>query len=416
MSMIKRILNTRWIILLFLFLLFTPGYFLQKEIFALVRRLLRYAVILFLFIAYNLSIREKKSKRFNITLLILWILLLISTILYQDAPFYEYAKNILLILSVCIFVELLAILAPYNGLQCMYRYFVLCVFINTATVFIFPNAMYAQQSTGNWICWFLGDDNSGYTYYIVASTLAMIHDDCIAKKITGLSIMTYLCAFVFVFHNQIATGIVSQIVWLFLFLGYRFRWGRKFLKPRYVIYALAGIFVGLVFLRSFILKPIVSALNRDVTLSTRTILWDNILSVVLKRPFWGYGTIDIDTFRKLFSTSSVTAAHNYYLQILLWGGFPALILFGMLIYSAGKDGRSLANAGFYYCAVIGLATAGVRFMAETGFAELFYLLLTLVAFAKEFTLGLDRVPNRRIRFKCFPGIKIGYGNYPGKSA
>ena len=406
-----KVIRTKWIILLMLFGLFTPGYLNHFRIinaFADGIRVLSYILILL----FSLKIARKILKKTcNISLLILWAELLLSTILSKVTSPYYYLTNMAMVVLSCFFIEILATYNPLNGMRCLYWYFSVCVLINTVTIFLFPNAMYANNR-GLWVCWFLGEDNSGYIYYIVASTVAMIYTQYISKRITFLSSMVWASSFIFVFHNDIATGIACQIIWAVLVLGYQFGWFRKLLKGRYVLYAIVGGFGGVVLLRGFILEPIVSALGRNITLSGRTLLWDRVLERIREKPLLGFGMYSGEEFDRAVMNNGLLNAHNWLLMLMFYGGIVAVVLFSLTVICACRDAKPGRSSSFYRCMVIGLIVLAVRFLVEAGQLQIMFVMLAMLAYSKEFTQGLENVqPKKRFAIKGIPKIRLLRRNY-----
>lgn len=72
-------------------------------------------------------------------------------------------------------------------------------------------------------------------------------------------------------------------------------------------------------------------LNKNVTLSTRTIIWDYALKMVKDSWMFGYGAV-ANNNRYIFVGEFSFNAHNIILQILLMGG---LLLMGIFLLWLG---------------------------------------------------------------------------------
>lgn len=406
MSLLKRILNSKWILLLLLLAFFPPEYLKQNALIDLFLDALKLSGFLLVSFLYLLDIRKHIQKLFNILLLALWIELFFSTWVSPESSLHTYLITAINTLGLCFLAEEIAIHNSYVGLKSMYLYFSACVLINTATVFLYPNAMYANNRN-IWVCWFLGEDNSGYVFYIVASTVAMIYTQYISKRITILSGLVWISSFSFVFHNDIATGIVCQIIWIILVLGYQFGWFRKLLKARYILYAIVGGFLAVVLLRKFILEPIVLALGRNITLTGRTLIWDRALERIKEKPLLGFGLCTGEEFDRAVMNKGLLHAHNWLLMLMFYGGVIAVVLFSLAVICACKDAKPGRNSSFYRCMVIGLIVLAVRFLVEAGQFQIMFVMLAILAHSKEFTHGLENVQTRkRFVIKGIPEIRL----------
>ena len=402
----KKILNSELCVMLLLLAFFPPEYLCQNTIADLALNALELVGFLLLFSFFMTDIRKHLKKPFSILLVVLWAELLLSTLLSKNASLYQYMAIALPILGLCFLIGEVAIYGPYAGLKGIYIYFSVCALVNTATIFLFPHAMYANNR-GLWVCWFLGEDNGGYTYYIIASTVAMIYTQYISKKITILSCLVWASAFVFVFYNDIATGIACQILWGVLVLGYQFGWFRKFLKARYVLYAIVGGFVAVVLLRSSILEPIVTALGRNITLTGRTVIWDKTLERIREKPVLGWGMYTGEDFDRIILNSGLLNAHNWLLMLTFYGGILALILYALAMVFSCKEASPCRRGPFYHCMVIGLIVLAVRSMVEVGHPQMMFMMLAMLAYSKEFVQGLESVQSKKkLVVKGVPQIRL----------
>ena len=391
---IKKVLNTKWVIMLFLLGLFTPNYFDQNVTAKAILNGLKLIASIAVALLYFINIKAHLKKQYNIVLIILCVELLISTLFSDDASMYTYATQVIDMLIPSFLVGAIAIHSPVNGFKAIYYYFSACVVVNTITYILFPGALYAD--IGGWRCWFLGADNSNYSYYVVASTLAMLYCSCIKKKITLLSIMVWISGFIFAFGRAIGSGMICQVIWAILFLLYYQRWTRKLLKARYIFYVTVICILGIVVFRNLIIGSVAAAVGKDITLTGRTLLWDNVIKAVMRRPVLGYGVCDENTFKRICSTH-LGGPHNYILFIMLWGGFIALTIFALLLIKSAKASSTAKKTDFYKCVVIGLIVLSVRLMVETGNYNHFYILLAMLNYSPEFSghLCLTEAPTAR---------------------
>ena len=79
---------------------------------------------------------------------------------------------------------------------------------------------------------------------------------------------------------------------------------------------------------------IVDVLHRDLTLTTRTIVWDKAFDVIESAPIFGYGLEESVTAQIRFGT--VESSHNYFLDQIYYGGVVALCLLMLGLYMLGS--------------------------------------------------------------------------------
>lgn len=406
---LKRALNSKVIILLFLLGLFPPAYINRFSVPDAAFAVLKAGASVFILLIFFVDARRHLKRIFNILLIVLIIELLFSTLIGKDATVYFWLVKMVSVVVITFFFEELMTIAPYNGLKCLYWYFSLITQINTVTIFLFPNAMY-QNGRGVWVCWFLGEDNGAYFYYIIASTFAMLYCGYITKKITLLALLDWAGAFVFVFHNDIVTGIICQVVWLFLIVGYRFKLFRKLLKAQYALYIMLAGFILLVLMRKVILNTVIIAFGREASFSGRMRFWDRTIALILRRPIFGYGVCDGEVFAELIGFRGFTMAHDWLLDLGFAGGVTAIIIYIIQLVFAFREGEKFRATVFYRCVVIGMIIIFIRAVTEGSNKEGYFVFPAMICYSKEFLEGIVSETNTRKRT-----FRFKFGKLVGRS-
>lgn len=78
---------------------------------------------------------------------------------------------------------------------------------------------------------------------------------------------------------------------------------------------------------------IIDVLNKDITFTGRTEMWDSALRVIADSPLWGYGFVDGDWYLSHMSTLAI-GAHNFILNNMIFGGIIAIVLYLILVYKS----------------------------------------------------------------------------------
>lgn len=121
-------------------------------------------------------------------------------------------------------------------------------------------------------------------------------------------------------------------------------------------------------LQNIITNPIVryiveDQLGKDLTLTHRTVIWDQVIYKFFMKPIWGYGmqdtynlfTIPVGNTFKTFS------AHNQLLQSLYEGGILLFLAFTPLFMVVNKLIKSSLTKHYFNAIIIGLL---VMYMSE----------------------------------------------------
>lgn len=373
---------------LFLLLGFVPPAYLNQNLaINKILDLMRLISFILVFLFYMIDFEIHIKKPFNWILVLLYVELLLATIMSKNASIHSYIGMAIPSLGLIMFVEEFTIHNPYIGIKSLYIYFSICTLINTLTVFLFPAAMYANNR-GMWVCWFLGEDNGGYVYYIVASICAMLYSYYITKKNTLLSILIWINSFLFVFYRDIATGKICQLLWILLFWGYQGGYLKKVLRARYAFDVSLIGFILLVLSRHSILETIAVFFNRRASLG-RTNLWDCVLDRIMERPIWGFGICSGEEFNKIALNNGLLHAHNWILMIAFYGGVIAIVLFWSLFFCACYQAKEFRSARYYQYVSIGLLIYMVRFLVEAGDQHFLFMFLAMLAYSKEFLKNMN---------------------------
>ncbi len=197
----------------------------------------------------------------------------------------------------------------------------------------------------------------------------------------------------FVSHSS--TSLLCGVIGTVLFVALNVDKIRKKI-PRIEMYAL-GLFALYAWLDSaFNLTEwiVVDVLNRDMTFTDRTIIWQTVLGLV-ENPVigTGYGCFwSGERLTILYERFGILQAHNGYIDLYLNGGFVAIVLFAFLIWSSLqatkkdlKDGDELAVIRFVFIMITLIANFSEASFNKGG---LFWMVFLLAV------VRYPRMPNR----------------------
>lgn len=141
-----------------------------------------------------------------------------------------------------------------------------------------------------------------------------------------------ILAILLMFRSGSGTAaVVSVLLPIYLLLSSKLHLSFKGLSITYLI-----IYFSVVIFRlqdKLFAHLITDVLQKDLTFTGRTEIWDYILSRMIYSPIIGYGGRNDVIWRQFLKVSE---AHNGLLEIFLCGGLVTLCLFGFIIGNAGK--------------------------------------------------------------------------------
>lgn len=207
------------------------------------------------------------------------------------------------------------------------------VVINTLTVFLFPNGMYASSMyTMNF---FLSYRTAWFVFYLEAAFLCLLNNELYpSKEAKSWLVFVLVCEYLSMIKVWTATGLLCITLGLLLV----YLWKKKRI-PSFSVKAI--ILVEMVLCAIIILFHmqekfsflIVGLLKKDITFSQRVRIWNNALNAVLKSPWIGYGAMNTSRAVNILGYG-VNHAHCYYLNTALYYGIIGLGLGLYTIYYA----------------------------------------------------------------------------------
>ncbi len=207
------------------------------------------------------------------------------------------------------------------------------VVINTLTVFLFPNGMYASSMyTMNF---FLSYRTAWFVFYLEAAFLCLLNNELYpSKEAKSWLVFVLVCEYLSMIKVWTATGLLCITLGLLLV----YLWKKKRIHSFSVK---AIIFVEMVLCAIIVLFHmqekfsflIVGILKKDITFSQRVRIWNNALNAVLKSPWIGYGAMNTSRAVSILGYG-VNHAHCYYLNTALYYGIIGLGLGLYTIYYA----------------------------------------------------------------------------------
>ena len=278
-------------------------------------------------IIFFIYILNKKYSLFCIFLMIFWGTIFLSSYLGQYSTiklaFYTYYKFIALVFYM-----------DY-GLRFYYKnitfslYKVLCILtiINFYTIIKYPNGWFKSSNYEN--NWFFGYDNTHIFMYLPTLMIMFINRELNKKKLKIFDIIIFLIITYCVYYCMSANTVVAYTIFI-IYLIFRkiFDNSHIFNAKNYFIVFIA-IFFGIVIFRiqNVFSWLIVDILNKDLTFTHRTTIWDTTIELIKKHWILGYGKEPVEIVAYKLGKSTFTHAHNTLLDITYKYGLIGLSSF-----------------------------------------------------------------------------------------
>lgn len=326
--------NNKYLVSFMLLVYFIPAYFSRNLLILNIYKVLGFAClfILFLFVIKEV-IKEKKTSLPFIWIYGFYGTILLSTVINRGdvlAFIYDnYAS-----FSLCILFALMLKKNPKILLKAT-KVLDIFVYINFATMLIFPKGMYVVTNEAHW---FLGYKNIMSRIMLPIICLALIRAYYFFGKLKLNTIILLVCVIITLIFAGSATALIGFTVFaLFLFFfHHKTKKLPKFfsLFTGLIVTVAAFLLLFLFNFQKYFSFLIEFILGKDLTLTNRIAVWQMALEKISHKPFLGYGYLSSNEYVEMFGRATYTHPHNYYLYIFMTGGILlAAILFIGFFYA-----------------------------------------------------------------------------------
>lgn len=192
--------------------------------------------------------------------------------------------------------------------------------VNLATVFLCPNGLYKEEF------YFLGVDNAHPFYILPLLGIAMVYAWYVKHTLAfELFLLVFFTASIY--YTWSVTGVIAATAFIALYLLYRVRENGKVFNICVYFGVIAVMFVLVILLRvqehlAFFFENI---LNKSVTFSGRSEVWDSALDYIADKPLLGYGVIAGNGMYGYLN--QLPHCHNIFLQVLFEAGVIGLVVY-----------------------------------------------------------------------------------------
>lgn len=323
---------------LILFPFFEPSYF---SLFPLLDRF--YTIAKLMSLAYTLVYLIKSKKRtyspFIVLAIIYNLYLVINTVL-QNGAVNTAITSAFYMVGLLLIVQTLIERNSYDLICSMMFIFELLIYINLFIMITTPQGLYGDES-GSRHYWLFGHQNQTILYVVIAIMLAVLYMQ-MRKQIYGQSYSIRSIALIIasvssIFYIWSVTSLVGIFVILAVILLDKFNIRLTIWQG--IILSLV-IFFGIIVFRYQMLFSdfIQNILQRDVTFTGRTAIWDEALSYIKEKPIFGYGVESYAVTNLRFGFNTTHCKHLY---ALYQGGIVLfLIQIGIFVSVARIDKKN----------------------------------------------------------------------------
>lgn len=207
------------------------------------------------------------------------------------------------------------------------------IYLNLLLVLIYPDGIWTDPLSGNGYYLLSGNYNGMGARCICALITSMLYNKCTDNKLFRVNgILLYIASVFTVAYVGSATSTIGLLLLAILWGIAQTRKHRQTVITFFLFYVLSQTLI--VFLLTdfssseLIVRIIEDILNKDLTFTRRALLWENSSQLISESPWVGYG-LQNKVWNDLHMDGP--GSHNFIYTILLYGGYPLLLLFGSIL-------------------------------------------------------------------------------------
>ena len=328
MSDRKKIYYTKGIIIFILLSFFPVPFLLRNDFLSDVFFVWRIAAALLIVII--LLLNEIRITKITFLILMFYFVLIIPTYINGGDLLGLIVESIFVFLF-CMFVD-----------QCIYQnrskpFFEAIIiitevlaYINLFSVVFFPEGLYfAYGDTNHYL---LGNSNTFIRQLLPGVCIALIYSHMNYRKINLRTQLLLMSVFVSLLLTWSVTGIVAYLI-LFLYVLFLYKLKiPKWLNIKFFFLIYIILFLSIVVFRvhDIFAYIITNLMDKDLTLTGRTLIWDRAINYIEMAPIMGHGYEYENIFLSKMRTVS---AHNYVYDLLYRGGIVHLLIHFLILFS-----------------------------------------------------------------------------------
>lgn len=339
-----RIFHNRIFLTIILLFLLEPSCFERIKV---LDNIYRYGSFVITLILIIVLIRYGRLYRSVIWIIAYFGIIFLSTLINNPGNLWLYMRSEFPAVAICLVFSLWMNQNPRILIE-SFSLFEIYIYINILTIILFPYTGSYYETN-----WFLGFKNFHVRIIIPIVCMSIFRSYLDVGYLTiRVIVLIIVSAFTFAINGS-ATSLLGFVAFLGLFFSFRRKEKRIpcFINLKVVLLIFCIAFFVVVVLQdlSRFAFFIENVLEKNLTLSSRTKIWNLTFSLLSDHMIIGYGYLGANNYRTLYA-SPYNHPHNYLLYNLMTGGIILLItLFvGFLI----ADSRLRNNTNKIYGKVV----------------------------------------------------------------
>ncbi len=343
-------------------------------------------MIFFSIAIYNLIVLKKLKLTSQWLILLLFMLwLMVSSLINVN----NNTDQVLTFLSIIGFISIFDITNKYFKyiIRGVDVYCIILILVNLITQLLYPTEGLYHNWANSWQPYYVcGNGNSFVFFYLFSAGIASIDFYLSKKDKFPLWVLIYEAILYYSISLEHTSTGKAVILLLIIITFFSTRVVINILRKHY---KKVGVFILGIFLffiiyggwkEKLVQNIIYDFTGENANLIARGEIWVSSINSVLKSPILGYGA---NSFNLAIGDGGLQrSAHNNYLQIMLLGGIPSLIMYVSFIALSFKSfsrEKTRQDKASYYCSIIILLYLVAYFFEQNPYNIGFFTFCFLVS-------------------------------------
>lgn len=267
--------------------------------------------------------------------------------------------------------------------------FEIFIYINFITMILHPNGLYYTGTIYTGIAyqnWFLGFKNILICYFLPGFIVSYLYMNLTGKRFRTIFLTIIILISTFI-SGSTTTLVGITILLLFSIFSFLQKQYKIFNFKNYFIFSIILFFSIVIFrLQNLFEFFIVDILNKDLTFTNRTELWDVTLNAIKNHPIIGHGWQNTDIRHMMYNSSTIITAHNQLLEYLYLGGIVSIAILLIILRRANRDLKNYYHDKNVQLISLGFFIYQILNLTEVYLNPIVLLLLIFVVFGDKFII------------------------------
>ena len=302
--------------------------------------------ILLIYIALTF-VKYKKISKSLLSVLAYWLFFYFVTLIFNKQSLLDVILITAPCLSICFISEYYTQKNADVFFEAVYKTLSLLLLVDLLSMFIFPDGLYFNPSYPNWKYWFLGYKTERVRAVIIP--LITIGGALSVKKQNKLTTEYIFICILSVIDSFLSGATAGFLVTVFLLISIlimsygknkrAFSIINRLFNVNFLIVVIIVINILIAIFQRIDLFEylIVNIMDKELTLTGRTAIWDTSIKKILSSPILGNGYISSNDYIILTHNPAGTSPHNLFLAIAVYTGIAGLVLYLTVHYQSLKN-------------------------------------------------------------------------------